>query len=69
MVNSIFTQPVGINHGVIIQINDCPIIIELVIVDMPEDPIAHIILGRQIFRTIKATITVFEVKQFTRGLS
>ena len=30
------------------------------IVDMPEDPIAPIILGRPFLRTIKAVINVFE---------
>ena len=33
MANSTFTQAVGIKHGVIIQINDCPVMIDLVIVD------------------------------------
>ena len=60
MANSTFTQAVGIKHGVIIQINDCPIMIDLVIVDMPEDPVAPIILGRPFLRTIKAVINVFE---------
>ena len=57
---STFTQAVGIKHGVIVQINDCPVMIDLVIVDMPEDPIAPIILGRPFLRTIKAVINVFE---------
>lgn len=60
MDNSIFTQVVGIKHGVIIQINDCHDMIDLIIVDMPEDPIASIILGRPFLRTIKSTINVFE---------
>ena len=60
MGNSTFTQEVGIKHGVIIQINDCLIMIGLVIVDMPEDPVAPIILGRPFLRTIKAEINVFE---------
>ena len=60
MTNSTFTQAIGLKHGVIVQINDCPIMIDLVIVDMPEDPIAPIILGRPFLRTIKATINVFE---------
>ena len=60
MANSSFTQAVGIKHGVVIQINDCPVMIDLVTVDMPEDPIAPIILGRPFLRTIKATINVFE---------
>ena len=60
MANSTFMQAVGIKHGVIIQINDCLVMIDIVIVDMPEDPIAPIILGRPFLRTIKATINVFE---------
>jgi hypothetical protein len=60
MANSTFTQVVGIKHGVIIQINDCPVMIDLIIVDMPKDPIAPIILGRPFLRTIKAVINVFE---------
>ena len=43
MANSTFTQAVGIKHGVVSQINDCPVMIDLVIVDMHEDPIAPII--------------------------
>ena len=38
MSNSTFTQAIGIKHGVIVQINDCPVMIDLVI-DMPKDPI------------------------------
>ena len=41
-------------------LHDCPVMINLVIVDMPKDPIAPIILGRPFLRTIKATINVFE---------
>ena len=46
MDNSTFTQAVGIKHGVIVQINDCPVMIDLVTVDIPEDLIALIILNR-----------------------
>ena len=60
MTNSTFTRAIGIKHGVIVQINDCPVMIDLVIVDMPEDPVAPIILGRPFLRTIKAVINVFE---------
>uniref|UniRef100_A0A8R7QMN2 Aspartic peptidase DDI1-type domain-containing protein n=1 Tax=Triticum urartu TaxID=4572 RepID=A0A8R7QMN2_TRIUA len=60
MANSTFTRAVGIKHGVIVPINDCLVMIDLVIVDMPEDPIAPIILGRHFLRTIKALINVFE---------
>ena len=34
--------------------------IDLVTIDMPEDPIAPIILGRPFLRTIKAVINVIE---------
>ena len=60
MANSTFTRAVGIKHGVIVQISDYPVMIDLVIVDMPGDPIAPIILGRPFLRTIKAVINVFE---------
>uniref|UniRef100_A0A8R7JZA6 Aspartic peptidase DDI1-type domain-containing protein n=1 Tax=Triticum urartu TaxID=4572 RepID=A0A8R7JZA6_TRIUA len=60
MANSTFTQAVGIKHGVMVKINDCAVMIDLVIVDMPEDPIAPIILGRPFLRTIKVVINVFE---------
>ena len=46
MTNSTFTQEVGIKHGVVIQINDCLVMIDLVTVDMPKDLTASIILGR-----------------------
>jgi hypothetical protein len=56
MTKSTFTQEVGIKDGVIIQINYCPVMIDLVIADMPEVSIAPIILARPFLRTIKATI-------------
>ena len=43
MSNSTFTHTVGIKHGVIVQINDCPVMIDLVIVDTPEDSSAPVI--------------------------
>lgn len=55
MGDSTYTQTVGIKHGVIIQLYGCPATIDLVIVDMPEDHIAPIILGRSFIRTIKST--------------
>jgi hypothetical protein len=60
MANSTFSQAVGIKHGVIVQINDCHVMIDLGIVDMPEYPITPIILGRPFLWTIKAVINVFE---------
>uniref|UniRef100_R7W1Y5 CCR4-NOT transcription complex subunit 1 n=1 Tax=Aegilops tauschii TaxID=37682 RepID=R7W1Y5_AEGTA len=60
MTSSTFTQTVEIKDGVVVQINDRHVMIDLVIVDMPEDPIAPSILGRPFLITIKATISVFE---------
>jgi hypothetical protein len=60
MADSTYTQVVGIKHGVIIQVYGCTAIIDLAIVDMPEDHIVPIILGRPFLRTIKATINVYE---------
>ena len=42
------------------QIKGCPALIDLVIVDMPEDAIAPIILGRPFLRTVKALINLHE---------
>ena len=47
LADSTFKQVVGIKENVILQIKGCPSLIDLIIVDMPEDPIAPIILGRQ----------------------
>ena len=41
-------------------IKGCPALIDLVIVDMPEDSTAPIILGRLFLRTIKALINLHE---------
>ena len=43
MENFTFTQEIGIKHGVVIQINGCLVMIDLVIVDMHGDLIAPII--------------------------
>ena len=41
-------------------IKGCPALIDFVIVDMPEDATAPIILGRPFLRTIKALINLHE---------
>jgi hypothetical protein len=43
-----------------VHIKWCPALIEFVIVDMPEDAIAPIILGRPFLRTVKALINLHE---------
>jgi hypothetical protein len=60
MPNSTYTQAVGIKHSIVVQINGCPALIDLVIVEMPEDPVSPIILGRPFLRTIKTVINVHE---------
>ena len=50
----------GIKENVIVQVKGCPSLIDLIIVDMPEDPIALIILGRPFLRTVKALINLHE---------
>ena len=42
------------------QIIGSPTLLDLVIVDMPEDSIAPIILGRPFLRNIKAFINLYE---------
>ena len=53
-------QAVGIKENIVVQIRGSPALLDLVIVDMPEDPIAPIILGRPFLRTIKALINLHE---------
>ena len=60
MADSTFKQAVGVKENIVVQINGCPVLIDLVIVDMPEDPIALIILGRPFLWTVKAIIHVHE---------
>ncbi|MBI0385488.1 retroviral-like aspartic protease, partial [Streptomyces albiflaviniger] len=43
LADSTFKQVVGIKENIVVQIKGCPTLIDLVIVDMPEDPIAPII--------------------------
>jgi hypothetical protein len=44
----------------VVEIKACLALIDLVIVDMPEDPTTAIIFGRPFFRTIKALINLNE---------
>lgn len=37
LADSTFKQAVGINENIVVQIRDCPILLDLVIVDIPED--------------------------------
>jgi hypothetical protein len=60
IADSTFKQPVGIKENIVVQIKGCPALIDLVIVDMPEDPIAPIILGRPFLRIVKALINLHE---------
>jgi hypothetical protein len=43
-----------------VHIKGCPALLDLVIVDMPEDGIAPIILARTFLRTVKDLINVHE---------
>jgi len=58
--DSTFKQVVGIKENIVVQIKGRHALIDLVIVDMPEDPIAPIILGRPFLRTVKALINLHE---------
>ena len=60
LADSTYKQAAGIKENIVIQIKDCPALIDLVVVDMREDPIAPIILGRPFLRTVKALINVHE---------
>jgi hypothetical protein len=60
LVDSTYKQVVGIKHNVLVQIKRCPTLIDFVIVDMPEDAIAPIILGRPFLKTVKALINFHE---------
>ena len=60
LVDSTYKQAAGIKENIVVQIKDSPALIDLVIVDMPEDAIAPIILGRPFLRTIKALIKLHE---------
>ena len=46
LADSTYKKAAGIQENIVVQIKDCPALIDLVVVDMREDPIAPIILGR-----------------------
>jgi hypothetical protein len=58
--DSTFKQAVGIKENVIVQIKGFPTLMDLIILDMPEDSTAPIILGRPFLRTVKALINLHE---------
>ena len=60
LADSTYKQAVGIKHNIVVQIKGCPTLIDLVVVDMHEDLIAPIILGRPFLRTVKALINLHE---------
>jgi hypothetical protein len=60
LADSTYKKAVGIKENIIINIKGCPTLIDLVVVDMPEDANAPIILGRTFLRTIKALINLYE---------
>ena len=60
LADSTYKQVVGIKENVLVHIKGCPTLLDLIVVDMPEDPIAPIILGRPFLRTIKALINLHE---------
>jgi hypothetical protein len=59
-VDSTYKQAVGIKENIVVNVKVCPIFIDLVVVDIPGDVNAPIILGRPFLRTIKALIILHE---------
>ena len=60
LADSTYKQAVGIKENTLVYIKACPALIDFVIVDMPEDATAPIILGHPFLRTIKALINLHE---------
>lgn len=60
LADSTYKQATGIKENIVVGIKDCPALIDLVVVDMREDPIAPTILGRPFLGTVKALINVHE---------
>lgn len=54
LAGSTFKQAAGIKQNIVVQIKDCPILLDHVIVDMPKHDNAPIILGRPFLRMVKA---------------
>jgi hypothetical protein len=60
LADSTYKQAVDIKENIVVNSKGCPTLIDLAIVDMPEDVNAPIILGRTFLRTIKALINLHE---------
>jgi hypothetical protein len=60
LADSTYKQVVGIKENIAVIIKECPTLIDLVVVDIPEDVNAPIILGRPFLRTIKSLINLHE---------
>ena len=60
LADSTYKQAVGIKENTLVYIKGYPALIDFVIVDMPEDATAPIILGHPFLRTIKALINLHE---------
>jgi hypothetical protein len=58
LADSTYKKVVGIRENIVVNVKGCLTLIDLVIVDMPEDVNAPIILGRPFLRTIKALINL-----------
>lgn len=58
MANSSYRKAVGIKENVIAQLKDCPIRVDLVVVDMPQHPKVPVISGRRFLRTTGALINM-----------
>ena len=53
LVDSTFKQVIVIKK-IVVQIKGSPALLDLVIIDMPEDPIAPIIFGRPFLKLLKS---------------
>ena len=60
LADSTYKQAIGIKENIVVEIKGSLVLIDLIIMDMPEDPIAPIILGRPFLRTIKTLIHLHE---------
>jgi hypothetical protein len=60
LADSTYKKVVGLKQNIVVEIKGCPAFIDLVIVDIPEDPIAPIIISRTFLRTIKSLINPHE---------
>jgi hypothetical protein len=58
--DSTYKKALGIKQNIVLKIKDWDALIDLVTVDMPEDNVAHIILGWALVRTVKALINHHE---------